>query len=75
MEINIPDVVAEVTAAFERYEKAINATMFAVLDASCLERSRVIRYSLADNAYGYEAIHAPASPARRRTSSASSRTP
>ena len=58
MEINVPDVVAEVTAAFERYEKAINANDVAVLDALFWNDPRVIRYSLTDNAYGYEAIHA-----------------
>ena len=58
MEINIPDVVAEVTAAFARYEKAINANDVAVLDGSFWNDPRVIRYSLTDNAYGYEAIHA-----------------
>ena len=58
MEINVPDVVAEVTAVFERYEKAINANDVAVLDALFWNDPRVIRYSLTDNAYGYEAIHA-----------------
>ena len=58
MEINIPDVVVEVKAAFERYEKAINANDVDVLDGSFWNDPRVIRYSLTDNAYGYEAIHA-----------------
>ena len=58
MEINIPDVVIEVRAAFERYEKAINANDVDVLDGSFWNDPRVIRYSLTDNAYGYEAIHA-----------------
>ncbi len=58
MEINIPDVVIEVKAAFERYEKAINANDVDVLDGSFWNDPRVIRYSLTDNAYGYEAIHA-----------------
>jgi len=58
MEINIPDVVAEVTAAFERYEQAINANDVDVLDACFWNDPRVIRYSLTDNAYGFEAIHA-----------------
>jgi AtzH-like len=58
MEINIPDVVIEVKAAFERYEKAINANDVDVLDGSFWNDPRVIRYSLTENAYGYEAIHA-----------------
>jgi hypothetical protein len=58
LEINIPDVVAEVRAAFERYEMALNANDVDVLDASFWNDPRVIRYSLTDNAYGFEAIHA-----------------
>ena len=58
MEINIPAVVTEVTAAFERYEEAINANDVEVLDSCFWNDPRVIRYSLTDNAYGFEAIHA-----------------
>jgi len=57
MEINIPEVVAEVTAAFERYEKALNANDVEVLDATFWNDPRVVRYSITDNAYGFEAIH------------------
>jgi Protein of unknown function (DUF3225) len=58
MEINLPDVVAEVRAAFDRYEKALNANDVDVLDSSFWNDPRTIRYSLTDNAYGFEAIHA-----------------
>ena len=58
MEINIPEVVAEVKAAFERYEKALNTNDVEVLDLAFWNDPRVIRYSLMDNAYGFEAIHA-----------------
>ena len=58
MEINLPDVVAEVRAAFDRYERALNANDVAVLDATFWNDRRTIRYSLTDNAYGFEAIHA-----------------
>jgi hypothetical protein len=58
LEINLPDVVAEVRAAFERYEEALNAHDLDVLDASFWNDPRVIRYSITDNAYGFEAIHA-----------------
>jgi hypothetical protein len=58
LEINIPDVVAEVRAAFERYERALNANDMDVLDSSFWNDPRTIRYSLMDNAYGFEAIHA-----------------
>jgi hypothetical protein len=58
MEINIPGVVAEVKAAFERYEQAINDNDVDVLDSSFWNDPRVVRYSLTDNAYGFAAIHA-----------------
>lgn len=58
MEINIPDVLVEVKAAFDRYEKALSANDVDVLDSSFWNDPRVIRYSLMDNACGFEAIHA-----------------
>ena len=58
MEINIPEIVAEVRTAFERYEKALNGNDVEVLDSTFWNDPRVIRYSLMDNAYGFEAIHA-----------------
>jgi hypothetical protein len=58
MEINIPEVVAEVKAAFDRYEKALNSNDVGVLDSAFWNDPLVIRYSLTDNAYGFEAIHA-----------------
>jgi hypothetical protein len=58
MEINLPDVVAEVRAAFDRYETALNANDVNLLDSSFWKDPRTIRYSLTDNAYGFEAIHA-----------------
>src|SRR5262249_46412970 len=58
MEIDLPEVVAEVRAAFDRYEKALNANDVDVLDASFWNDPRTIRYSLTDNGYGFTAIHA-----------------
>ena len=58
MEINIPEVVAEVRTAFERYEKALVANDVETLDRTFWNDPRVIRYSITDNAYGFEAIHA-----------------
>ena len=58
MDINIPEVVAEVRAAFERYEKALVANDLEALDSAFWKDPRVIRYSITDNAYGFEAIHA-----------------
>ena len=56
MEINIPEVLAEVTRAFERYEAALTANDIAVLDSCFWNDPRVIRFALHDNGYGFEAI-------------------
>jgi hypothetical protein len=56
MDLNIPDVVAEVTAAFNRYEAALITNDVPVLDSLFWNDPRVIRYSLFDNGYGFEAI-------------------
>ena len=56
MDINDPEVLAEVTAAFERYEAALVTNDIPVLDDSFWNDPRVIRYALHDNGYGYEAI-------------------
>jgi len=56
MEIDIPEVVAEVTAAFSRYEAALVANDVAVLDDSFWDDPRVIRFALHDNGYGFAAI-------------------
>ena len=58
IQTNIPEIVAEVAAAFERYERALNANDVDVLDSCFWNDPRVIRYSLMDNAYGFGAIHA-----------------
>jgi hypothetical protein len=56
MEINIPEVVAEVTAAFERYEKALISNDVAVLDELFWQSPHTIRYGATENLYGYDAI-------------------
>jgi hypothetical protein len=58
VDINIPEVVAEVRATFERYEKALVANDVEALDSAFWKDPRVIRYAITDNAYGFEAIHA-----------------
>ena len=58
MQTNIPEIVAEVAAEFDRYERALNANDVEVLDSCFWNDPRVIRYALMDNAYGFEAIHA-----------------
>jgi 1-carboxybiuret hydrolase subunit AtzH-like protein len=58
MEIDLPDVVAEVTAQFQRYEKALVSNDVAVLDELFRNDPRTLRYGIAENLYGYEAIMA-----------------
>jgi hypothetical protein len=58
MEIDLPEVVAEVTAAFARYEKALMANDVATLDAIFRDDQRTIRYGAAENLYGYKEIMA-----------------
>ncbi|HEX9126388.1 MAG TPA: oxalurate catabolism protein HpxZ [Methylomirabilota bacterium] len=58
MQTNIPEIAAEVRAEFERYERALNANDVDVLDSCFWNDPLVIRYSLMDNAYGFESIHA-----------------
>ena len=58
MEIDLPEVVAEVTAAFERYEQALVSNDVAVLDSIFRNDARVIRYGVGENLYGYQEIAA-----------------
>ncbi len=56
MDINLPDVVAEVTAAFERYERALVTNDVGVLDELFWNSPHTLRYGATENLYGYEAI-------------------
>jgi len=58
MDINLPDVVAEVTAAFNRYETALVNNQVAVLDELFWASPYTIRYGATENLYGYDAIAA-----------------
>jgi hypothetical protein len=58
MDINLPDVVAEVTAAFERYENALVSNDVAVLDELFWDSPHTLRYGVTENLYGYDAIRA-----------------
>jgi hypothetical protein len=66
MEIDLPEVVAEVRAEFERYEKALVSNDVATLDSIFRNDPRTIRYGGGENLYGYaeiEAFRAARSPA------------
>ena len=58
MEIDLPDVVAEVKAAFERYERALVGNDVAALNEMFRANERSIRYGGGENLYGYKAIQA-----------------
>ena len=58
MEIDLPDSVAEVGQAYERYERALVANDVATLDILFRKDERTIRYGIAENLYGYEKVAA-----------------
>jgi hypothetical protein len=58
MRINDPEVVAEVTNAFRRYEAALVSNDVAVLDELFWDDQLTIRYGIAENLYGYGEIKA-----------------
>jgi hypothetical protein len=68
--INIPEVVAEVTAAFARYEAALVGNDIDTLDELFWKAPHTVRYGATENPYGYDEIrafraaHSPAGLAR-----------
>jgi hypothetical protein len=58
MEIDIPEVKAEVEAAFAEYERALTTNDVAALDRLFLNSPRTIRYGIGENLYGYAEIAA-----------------
>ena len=58
MEVDLPDVVAEVTAQFERYEKALVNNDVAVLGELFRKDDRTLRYGIGENLYGHAEISA-----------------
>lgn len=55
-EINIPEVVAEVRAAFDRYDQGLVDNDVAVLNDSFWESEHTLRYGVGENLYGHEQI-------------------
>jgi hypothetical protein len=58
MQVDLPDVLAEVTEQFARYEKALVSNDVAVLDELFRADARTLRYGIGENLYGYDAIMA-----------------
>jgi len=55
---NLPHVVAEVRARFERYEQALIDKDLAVLDDTFWRSPHTVRLAMAEHGYGFDAIHA-----------------
>ena len=58
MEVDLPDVVAEVREAFDRYETALTTNDVAALDGLFRKDARTLRYGIGENLYGFDAIAA-----------------
>lgn len=58
MDINLPDVLAEVTAAVECYEAALVSNDVQVLDTLFWNSPHTLRYGAGENLYGYDEIRA-----------------
>ena len=56
MEIDLPEVVAEVRKAFDAYEVAIVNNDVDALNRMFRDDKRTVRYGAAENLYGYDAI-------------------
>lgn len=57
-EVDLPEVVAEVKAAFDAYEQALVTNDVETLDKLFRNDSRTIRYGANENLYGYVEIAA-----------------
>jgi len=58
MQVDLPDILAEVTAEFQRYEAALVSNDVAVLDELFRDDGRTLRYGMFENLYGYPEIKA-----------------
>lgn len=58
MEINLPDVLAEVTVQCDRYEAALTGNDVEVLDELFWNSPHTLRYGATENLYGYGEIAA-----------------
>jgi hypothetical protein len=58
VDINIPEIVKEVSDAFYRYEKALNTNDVAVLDELFWNSPQTLRYGIGEQLYGHDQIAA-----------------
>ena len=66
MEINLPEVVDEVRAAFVEYERALVANDIEAMNALFWDAPETVRYGIAEIQHGGEAIRAMARNAASR---------
>jgi hypothetical protein len=58
MDVDLPEVLREVSEQFARYEKALVSNDVAVLDELFRNDARTLRYGIGENLHGYDAITA-----------------
>jgi hypothetical protein len=58
LEVNLSEVVAEVTALFQRYEKALVENDVQALSGFFWDSPHTVRYGVAENLYGADQIRA-----------------
>jgi hypothetical protein len=56
IEVNKPEILAEVTAAFRRYEQALVGNDVAVLNELFWQSPHTLRYGIGENLYGHDQI-------------------
>lgn len=56
LDVNRPEIVAEVTEAFRRYEAALTGNDVETLDALFWASAEVVRYGATENLYGQDQI-------------------
>ena len=56
--INLPDVLAQVNAAFDEYEQALVSNDVPTLDRLFWDSPHTLRYGAGENLYGFQAIQA-----------------
>ncbi len=56
--VNLPEVLAEVQAVFEEYERALNGNDVQALDRLFWRDGRTLRYGTGENLYGFDEIAA-----------------
>jgi hypothetical protein len=56
MTVNLPGVLAEVKAVFDRYERALGDNDIPVLNELFWHSDSTVRYGIAEQLYGYNAI-------------------